>query len=78
MRLAPHAPEAHLALAQAYDRLDQPREAARPTRRCSDCTALPAVHRRLAELYRTRLGDPVKAAAHLRQAEEAAPRQSGP
>ncbi len=74
VRLDPKLPEAYLRLAQACERLDRFAEAAgsyeallrlRPN--------APAIHRHLAELYATRLADPTRAAAHLRQADAGAP-----
>ncbi len=68
-RLDPNLPEAHLALAQAYDALDRPREAVEAYEALLGLRPdHAAVHRRLAELYATRLHDPSKAEAHRRQA----------
>jgi tetratricopeptide (TPR) repeat protein len=79
VRLDPNLPEAHLRQAQAFESLDRFPEAAQAYEALLRLRprAL-AIHRRLAELYTTRLGDPARAEAHLRQAQEAAPRPAGP
>lgn len=70
-RLKPDFVEAAYALGLALEASGQYREAAQAFEGALRLRpGLTAAHRRLAKLYRARLGDPEKAQEHLRQAEE--------
>jgi tetratricopeptide (TPR) repeat protein len=78
VRLGPNLLDTQLALAQGYETLGRIPEAAQAyLTLLRTHPNLPAVHRRLADLY-MRLGEPAQAEAHRQQAEGILPRPSAP